>query len=252
MKFLPTPLLSMISEWHIDKNLSVEDAFKLMVCSAMALAADSEDMSIEDLPFLSGNESENLAEAAFKEKFVELKKQKVIPLRKETVDLFAQVVHCISKLDVYNCKVWFLHFFYAYMDCLEQKISTMKSEHLNRGNYFALEESNSASNVAHPVRTSFISKIERDAYSYWIPRIYDEVFDARDAYETCIDELYDTEQFTMDTANKLLALPDQVEGANDDSRSFQFSQKLLAIRHPKTLSERFSNETFNLILDHFQ
>lgn len=253
MECLPTPFLSMISEWHVDKSLPGEDAMKLIALAAIALTLDSEEISLEDLSFLPVYEPEDLAEAAFKERIVELKKQKGIPLRSETIALFAQVVFCIGKMDVYNNKVWFLHFFYAFMDWVGETSSTIKSEHLDHWNdYFDSQKSDSGSDIAQPKRPSFISRNEREAYSYWIPRIYDEIYDARNNYDRCIDQLYDDEQLTMNTANKLLALPDQVEEESEGSRYFRFSQKLSAIRNPKTLPERFSAEAFNLILKHYQ
>ena len=252
MECLPTPLLSTISEWHVDNSLPGEDAVKLIALTAIALHLDSEEMSLEDLPFLQLYEPEDLAEAAFKEQIVKLKIQKEIPLRSETIALFAQVVYCVGKMDVYNNKVWFLHFFYAFMDWIEERSSTIKSEPLDHWNdYFDSQKSGSGSDIAQPAKPSFISRIEREAYSYWIPRIYDEIYDARNNYERCIDQLYDDEQLTMNTANKILNLPEQLEGEIEGSRYFRFRQKLCEIRHPKTLPERFSEEAFNLILKHY-
>ena len=250
MECLPPPLLSMISEWHIDNSLPGEDALKL---TAIALTFGSEEMSLGDLPFLQIHEPEDLAEAAFKKQIVKLERQKGIPLRPETVALFAQVVYCVGKMDVCNNKVWFLDFFYAFMDLIGERSSTIKSEHLEHWNdYFDSQKSGSGSDIAQPEKPSFISRNEREAYSYWIPRIYDEIYDARNNYERCIDQLYDDEQLTMNTANKILSLPKQLKGESEDSRYFRFRQKLSEIRHPtKTLPERFSEEAFNLILKHY-
>ena len=254
MERLPSSLLSSISNWYVEKNISGKDAIILIILAVKALTPpDSENaMSLEELPFFSEKEPMNSMSAEFATRLVGLKQAKGIPIRKETIALFAQLVHCIGEMKVPNKKEWFQYFFDKFMKCVRKSNASIKSEHLqNWDHYLDSQKSGSNSDAVLPLQDLFIPKVERDAYSYWLPRTFDEIYGDRSSYDNCIDMLYEDGLLTMTTANKIIALPSEVD---DDSVDpfFRFSQKLCAIRQPKTLPERFSEEVFKLILNHYQ
>ena len=254
MERLPSrPLLLFLADWYAEEIISERDMIQVLALierAFMPIFADG--MLLDDPAVLPKRDPLGSRSVEFNKRVVGLIKEKGMPLKAEIIALFTQIVQSLNTWDEDTGKNEFHHFLHVFIKCLEQKNASTQLECLENWNhYLNSKKSCSSSDLAQPVRASSISKIERDAYSYWLPRIYDEIHGTRSSYDRCIDELYDEEQLTMNTANKLLALPDQVEDESGDSFC-RFSQKLCAIRHPKTLPERFSEEAFNLILSRYQ
>lgn len=223
------PLFSWIDHYMDQQDMSAHCAIRLSAYleSAFDAAFPSPEQSKPKktpLTLLEApEENENVAQ--FEWALTHLK-QKGIPLPNEIITLFGELYRWLESAYVVEPRTAFQDFLFLFLDHLRETNQLIKHRHHEKWT-ISFQNPLPPPDLDPKFDPKPVSKLILNASCYWLLRTFDELKNLRSAFAIGVDSLFDDGLLTMETANELLQISEELKDMdNKHKRFFKFNEAL--------------------------